>query len=373
MTASAEESETGAHSKRERLDLLRTVAATLPELAYETWNFGDSVAFEAMCKASAVLHDPSYARFAHGWARCWATRALPYRRLDCTAPGYAMVQLCDQYRDSRLLASLVSLADYLLSRPRLHGVFITWDASPLVQPYGTTPLDPRGAVLLASPPPGVFIDCLHFDPPFLVALGALTDTARYWQEGIEQALGYVELLQAESGLFDHFLLSGEPGTFAPGWGRGQGWALLGIIDVLEIANRLALTQDTNTAMSRLAAAAAKQIAAMVRLQRSDGHWYAVVDRPDSGDEYSTTAFMAYGISRALRLGIVSGAGPVEAAARAQDAVEAAIASDGVLRCVSAAVMASTEPSHYYHVPIDFVVPWGQGPAVLALCEWCDVP
>ncbi len=112
--------------------MLKTVADTLPKLGYETWSFGDSVAFEAMLAASDALGDPSYARFAHGFARAWATRALPHRRLDCTAPGRAMVELSRRYGDNRLKEALVALADYLLSRPRIGGVFTTWEHSPLV-------------------------------------------------------------------------------------------------------------------------------------------------------------------------------------------------------------------------------------------------
>jgi unsaturated rhamnogalacturonyl hydrolase len=346
---------------------LLTVAATLLALPYETWNFGDSVAFDAMLEVSAAVGDATYARFAHGWARAWATRALPYRRLDCTAPGHAMVRLSRLYNDSRLLTASVGLADYLMSRPRIRGVFATWEHSPLVQPYGPDPLDPRGAVLAATPPPGVFVDCLHFDPPFFTSLGELTASELYMRVGLEQARGYVELLQGVSGLFDHFVLEGEPGSFGPGWGRGQGWALLGLLDVVETARRLP-GHESQATVDLLSDAVAKLIAAMVKLQRADGHWYAVVDHPSSRDEHSTAAFMACGISRALRMGLVSGSSVAKGVERAREAVLRSITPDGMLQKVSAAVMACTQASHYYHVPTDFLVPWGQGPAALALTE-----
>jgi unsaturated rhamnogalacturonyl hydrolase len=107
---------------------------------------------------------------------------------------------------------------------------------------------------------------------------------------------------------------------------------------------------------------------MVELQRDDGHWYAVVDHPSSGDEYSTTAFMAYGMARALRMGLVSGSVFVNSVERARSAVLGSISTEGRLEKVSAAVMACTEASHYYYVPTDFLVPWGQGPAALAVIE-----
>ena len=56
----------------------------------------------------------------------------------------------------------------------------------------------------------------------------------------------------------------------------------------------------------------------------------------------------------------------EARDRARSAILASLDDRGQLREVSAAVYASTEPTHYGRVPRGYVVPWGQGPALLAL-------
>jgi unsaturated rhamnogalacturonyl hydrolase len=340
---------------------LRTVADHLLTLPYRTWSFGDSVAFEGMVAASTVLGDDRWIHFARGFVRGWATRAQPYVRLDCTAPGLAMVQIYRATQDPLVLEGAVGLAHYLMARPRIDGVFATWEHSPLQQPYGPEQLNGEEAVLLANPPPGVFIDCLHFDPPFLVALGAMSGERALLEEGARQAVGYLRLLQTDSGLFDHFVLEGSPSRYGPGWGRGQGWALLGLLDVLD-----ELPAD-HACRPELAAATARLIAAMIRLQRDDGHWYAVVDDPASGDETSTAAFMAAGMLRAAGSAISGD----EARASSHRALGAALKStgkDGILSGVSAAVNASTNASHYAHVPRGFVVPWGQGPLALAIAQ-----
>jgi len=340
---------------------LRTVADHLLTLAYRTWSFGDSVAFEGMVVASTVLGDDRWLQFARGFTRGWATRSEPYVRLDCTAPGLAMVQIYRATQDPLVLQGALGLAHYLVTRPRIDGVFATWEHSPLQQPYGPERLSSQEEALLANPPAGVFVDCLHFDPPFLVALGAASGERALVDEGARQAVGYVRLLQAKTGLFDHFVLEGSPRAYGPGWGRGQGWALLGLLDVLD-----ELPTD-HPCRQELAAAATRLTAVMIRLQRDDGHWYAVVDDPASGDETSTAAFMAAGMLRAAGSSISGD----EARAASHRALEAALKStgkDGILRGVSAAVNACTNPSHYAHVPRDFVVPWGQGPLALALAE-----
>jgi unsaturated rhamnogalacturonyl hydrolase len=273
-----------------------------------------------------------------------------------------MVQVYEATGDSRVLEAALGLAGYLRSRPRLDGVFETWESSPLMHPYGPKPLDAAGVRLLADPPPGVFVDCLHFDPPFLTALGHVTGDDALLDEGVEQALGYVRLLQRPDGLFEHFVLSGVPGTHGPGWGRGQGWALLGL---LEVADRLP-TSDPRR--DDLLGAAGRLVTAMAALQRPDGSWPVVVTDAGSGDEASTAAFMAHGFARAARSGAVPRVDTREPAERALRATLACMTAEATLAGVSAAVMACTEPAHYGHVPRGFDVPWGQGPLVLALAE-----
>jgi unsaturated rhamnogalacturonyl hydrolase len=359
MTSSREIA--GTTVQKNLSQVLRTVADGLVQMPYKTWMFGDSVAFEGMLAASRVLSDNSWLQFARGFLRAWATRALPYVRMDCTAPGLAMCEVYRGSRDALVLEGALGLAGYLVSRPRIGGVYATWEHSPLQRPYGPASLTERELELLADPPAGVFIDCLHFDPPFFAALGSVTGDSKWMDEGADQAMGYVRLLQTDNGLFDHFVLDGSPETYGPGWGRGQGWALLGLLDVLE------LLPTGHRLRSDLEASAARLIAAMMRLQRPDGHWYAVVGDPDSGDETSTAAFMAAGMRRAVRMEL-AGEDAQTAADRGLDAALASTDEHGNLTGVSAAVNACTAASHYAHVPRGFVVPWGQGPLALAIAE-----
>jgi unsaturated rhamnogalacturonyl hydrolase len=342
-------------------ELLAKAAPQLMDMPYETWNFGDSTGFEGLTSAAEVLPAPNLAAFAHGWFRSWATRATPYRRLDCTAPGLAIVLTAERFGDRELLDAAVGLATYLTERPKLGVVYETWEESPLMAPYGGEVLPQEEEAILARSPGGFFVDCLHFDPPFFAALARVTGDDRWRVEAVDQAHGYIEGLQQDSGLFDHFVLDGIPGrTFGPGWGRGQGWALLGLLDVVE---QLQLPDEHPIAQS-----AVRLIERMVALQRPDGHWAVVITDPDSGDEPSTAAFMAAGFWRAMRLGLISDSTVREAAEQALDAAMRDCDDQGRLTGVSRAVMACTRPSHYAHVPRGFNVPWGQGPLVLALCE-----
>ena len=354
-------------TRHERLRLLRTTADSIKDMRFETWNFGDSTGFEALLDSSRILKDPALFSYAHGWMRSWATRQEPFRRLDCTAPGLAMVEVAKETKDSALFEALIRLARYLMSRPMDRGIYDTWDRLCLIPPYGGEPLPPHEAAWLAEPPMGTCVDCLHFDPPFFTALGMAAEESEFVQVGIDQTFAYVQALQKPDGLFDHFFMRDVEGTFGPGWGRGQGWAMLGLLDV----HRL-LGQD-HPAHTELAASIRRQIDAMIKLQRPDGRWWCVVDEPESGEEGSTAAFMATGFLRAIKQGIYQ---PSELEQPALLALAAAIDDvdeNGHLTNVTAAVMASTRKSHYVHTPRGFLVPWGQGPLALAICEAAELP
>ena len=350
-------------------EMIRRVADSVMRLRYETWNFGDSIGFESLIAASSALDDDRFVGFLHGWSRAWASSDRPHRRLDCTAPGFAMVAMAARFGDDYLVEELTRLATYLRWRPTIDGIYAAFEHSPLVHPHGGAPLQARHAALLAHPPAGVFLDCLHFDPPFLVSLGALTSDSSMIDDGVTQALGYVRVLQTPNGLFDHFILEGIAERFGPGWGRGQGWALLGLLDVLETLDGLGTNSRWANEQQLLTLAADQLVRAMVATQRPDGHWNAVVDQPGSGIEGSTAPFMAHGFFKALQRGLVTNVvGTQQACDLARAATLSHLTNDGRLRDVSAAVMACSEPSHYACVPRGFQVPWGQGAALLALCD-----
>jgi unsaturated rhamnogalacturonyl hydrolase len=351
---------TPASARDADLALLRAVADSLVDLPYVAWSFGDSVGFESLLAASELTGDEHWLTFARGMFRGWASRQTPFVRMDCTAPGLAMVDTYERTGDSQVLDVALQLAKYLRDRPAVEGVYATWDETPLKQPYGPGQLPAEELALLTTPPAGVFVDCLHFDPPFFTALGRATGDQALIQAGIEQAEGYVRLLQdPETGLFFHFHLADHPSPYILGWGRGQGWALLGLLDVIERAGDKAACQG-------LVDAAVKLVRAMLATQRPDGDWHAVVQHEWSGDESSTAAFMVAGFLRAASLGVVDYDAIADAVAAAQRAMRSHL--DGpILRGVTAAVWASTQVSHYGYVPRDFVVPWGQGPVALALC------
>ena len=350
---------------------LRLVAERLLRHPYQAWFYGDSIGFEGLLAASELLGDPAYRDFAHGFLRGWAARDEPRRPDDNTAPGHALCTVAEETGDAELRAAAERLGTYLAARRRIAGVAVTFeDARRSVRaPYGSLGLAPVDAAILADPGAGIYVDCLHFDPPFEAHLARLTGDVAWATRALAEADGYDSLLRDPATcLYHHFWLERTGRAYALGWGRGQGWALLGLLDVLELV-------PAEVAARQHVADAARSLAeAMLECQRPDGQWHAMVHEPASGDETSTAAFMATAFFRGLSSGLLEPARFAAAAERAWVATWSSVDEGGLLTGVSAAVYSSTEPGHYHHVPRGFDVPWGQGPvltAALARRRWRD--
>jgi unsaturated rhamnogalacturonyl hydrolase len=337
---------------------LAAAADLLVRYPFEFWHYGDSIGFEGLLAAADVLGDSRYEGWVHGALRAWAARAEPYRELDNTAPGHVMCLAYERSKDDAILEAAKGLARFLATRRTIEGAFISFERAPLREPWGGESLSPGELELLDDPGAGVFVDCLHFDPPFFAHLAALTGDATFADLAAEQALAHLRLLQDPSGLLSHFLLekTGEP--YGYGWARGQGWALLGLLDLVE---RL---PTAHPAQPELRGALALLAHALAEHQLRDGSWPAVAGDASSPPESSTAAFAAAGFAHGVALGLLDESYR-DLALRAWRSTWSKIDERGVLTGVSAAVWASTAPSHYANAPVGFVVPWGQGPLLLA--------
>lgn len=338
----------------------RRSADLLVGYRFEPWFYGDSVGLEGLLCASELLEDPFYEGFVHGMARGALARDIGPRPMDNTVPGHVLTELAVRRGDSRLLDGLGQLIAFLKSRPTVHGVPISLERAGLMKPYGGTPLPSDESALVDDPGQAVYVDCIHFDPPFFVAYGIAVGDDELVKQGIAMAEAFADLLQGDRDLFDHFYLVKTDRTYIPGWTRGQGWAALGLLDVIESVG----VDDPR--VGRLKASLVRLCSAMIETQRPDGHWGSLAT-VDSGIETSAAAFFASVFPRMRRLGM-SWPEADEAGALAFNAMVAAVDETGWLRGVSATVWSSTQMDHYLNVPLDHMVPWSQGPLLIALHE-----
>ncbi|MEM7444798.1 MAG: glycoside hydrolase family 88 protein, partial [Pseudomonadota bacterium] len=213
--------------------LMQRVADRLVAHEFQCWFYGDSIGFEGLLAASELIGDRRWSDFSQGFFRGWATRAAPYQADDNTAPGHAMCAVAGDTGDDVLKSAIVELAEHLADRRQVSNVPMTFEdcLRSLREPYGDVAMSAEDRAILKAPGAGIYVDCLHFDPPFLAHLAQLTGAEKWSRAAIDQALGYRSLLRDETtGLYHHFWLEQTGRPYIIGWGRGQGWALLGLLD-----------------------------------------------------------------------------------------------------------------------------------------------
>ena len=207
----------------------------------------------------------------------------------------------------------------------------------------------------------VWVDCMHLDGPFLALLGRQTNDSARCVLAVELLLGHARVLQDEtSGLFSHGFddSTGKPNRVY--WGRGQGWALLGLVDTLH------LLPPDHAGVAEMRERLGAQVAGLARNEHQSGRWSTVVDRHETYLESSVSAFVALGVNRAIRWGLIPES-YAELVQRAQQAMLEQISPDGELVGVSDATPVGSDAAFYNARPLG-AHPWGQGPALLAAIE-----
>src|SRR5690606_17928028 len=178
----------------------------------------------------------------------------------------------------------------------------------------------------------VWVDCMHTDGPGLALLGDL-DAA------VEVTRDAAAALQRADGLFDHGYDVAVGAGNGVAWGRGQGWALLGLVGTL----RHVLAPDLVERLHRLVDALAGT--------EQDGRWPTVVDHPAAPVEMSTSAYVALAVGEAVDAGLVDSSRRASYRALADRAYAAALEAvdGGVLPTSDATPVGSAES--YYDRPL----------------------
>jgi rhamnogalacturonyl hydrolase YesR len=299
------------------------------------WDWGEGIAFEGLDAWAGATGQAQFREFVTATLDRWM-RNTP----DKPSRFGPAVCLLTRRNSADYLAFARRVGDFLLEAP----------------------VD-RGAVLLDRPSRSIFVDSLCSDPPFLLRLAEVTGDGRYARQAGEILLGHCRALQNENtGLFSHFTDLGS--GVAPGipWGRGNGWAALGLASY--IADSPTGTPERAEAIERLKA----MCEGLSRHRIAKAGWRNLIDRPESYPESSTTVLVACALSKAIDAGVL-GQKWQEMADEAWQTVEHRIDTSGHLVSVSYRPGVNTDPSRYEHAPaLGGAYPWAQGPYLLAAAQ-----
>lgn len=322
------------------LDLVHRLAAQTVTYPYKVWGYGEAVGLEGLLVAASVTGESAYFEFVHGLIDAWVGVKPHIDYPDHVAPGLALLEVYQRTGDERLLEQARRLAGFFERLPRTpSGAALHRPDHPEFAPY-------------------VYVDCMQVDAPFLCRLAQITGESWYFDVATDLLLGHIEVLQdSDSGLFYHLYDSARQKTNGAFWARGNGWAILGLVSVLE-----ALPDDHPDA-PRIRTAFERLAAALIRLQDRSGHWHTVLDYSDASLETSAAAFFCAALIRGVRSCLLP-ASYLEVGERAWQAVASSINSRGILTGVSQATPPGSVED-YLRVPTGGLYPWGQGPALLA--------
>ena len=316
------------------------VAAVAMRWNYRVWGFGEAIALRGLLAAGDALGDPAPFGFVHGIMRSWLGRGVARSNEDHVGAGRELIELHRRTDDVQFLEAARRLA-------ALNAAF---------------PKGPNGERYHRGDTPGwrwqIWVDCMDVDGPFLAALAHATADDRYFDQAAGELLGYARTLQADNGLFFHGF-ERDCGRNGELWARGNGWALMGLIDALSLLPR------SHPAWAELQQRTAALTDALALVQDPTGLWHTVIDDPATYLESTLATMAAYALHEGITHDVIE-ARHAATERKARAAMHAQIMPDGRLQLVSDATPVGAR-AVYATRPFG-TFPWGQGPLLLALCQ-----
>lgn len=181
-------------------------------------------------------------------------------------------------------------------------------------------------------------DDMYMGTAQLVRVAALTKDDRYAAAATRLLVGYAGRLQRSDGLFNH----ADNGPHA--WGRGNGFASLGLADALQFLPASAPDRPRVLEIFR------RHIAAVRPFQTDDGTWRQVIDDPAGYRELTSTALFVATMARGVRLGWLD-PDVRPSIDRGWAAILARLGADGAIRDVCSSTGAGPAREHYLTRPV----------------------
>lgn len=209
----------------------------------------------------------------------------------------------------------------------------------------------------------LWLDDMFMGVPTLALLGKDTGNSKYYDDAARQVLQFSKrMFNPQLGIYMHGYVEGLRDHPELHWARANGWALMAMVEVLEVLPKN--HKDYQAVEAQLRAHAN----GLARYQDKDGMWHQLIDRPDSYLETSATAIYTYAIARAVNRGYLDKEmfGPM--VNLAWNAVAAKVNAKGEVEGVCVGTGMAFDPAFYYYRPVSTKAAHGYGPVLLAGAE-----
>lgn len=298
-----------------RVDLPDTFIRPFNEgVLYGEWNYPLGVTLYGMIQSARMLENEPLARYVEGhmrkctdfydycmWDKAFYGAAPFHNQLttidsldDCGSFASALLEVMEDrdIPEGRKIADMV--ADYME-----HGQQRLGDGTFY-----------RNKSYMPIMNETMWADDMYMSIPFLCRYYRLSGDAVYLDDAVRQVKNFYRYLympkqQIMSHIYDtHYGIQTE----VP-WGRGNGWTLFSITELLAVLPEGHPEREAVLAVYR------NLCEGYLRLQGEEGMWHQVLTFPDSYPETSCTAMFIYGFARGVRYGWLNDPAPYARAAR----------------------------------------------------------
>lgn len=311
----------------------------------QNWEWAQGVGIYGMYKYCQYTENKELMDWISEWMKNHIEKGLPEKNINTTAPLLTLTYLLDSLKDKKYFDLCREWADWLLNElPKTkYGGFqhVVSDRENYMQ---------------------LWDDTLFMAVLFLARMYVLTGNKEYLYECEHQFLLHINFLQdRKTGLWYHGWTFDGNHNFADAfWGRGNCWITIAIPELLT------MTELDGGVKEYLINILTAQVEALSKLQDSSGMWHTVLDDETSYLEVSATSGFAYGILKAVRMGILDEKFKTMAL-KACDAVIRNIEDDGSVSNVSYGTGMGMTVQHYKDIPICEMT-YGSSLAIMLLVE-----
>ena len=216
-------------------------------------------------------------------------------------------------------------------------------------------------------PNSLWLDDLYMSVPCLAQAGKLTGERRYYDDAARQILQFADrMFVKDRRLFMHAWVEGMDPHPAFHWARANGWALMAMVELLEV-----LPKD-HPDRARILALYREHAAGLVATQGHAGRWHQLLDRRDSYEETSASAMFVFGIAHGINRGWLDGLAFGPAVSLGWNAVVAKVNTKGQVEGTCVGTGVGWDPMFYLYRPVHVLAAHGYGPVLLAGAEMIEM-
>ncbi|MCC8088208.1 MAG: glycoside hydrolase family 88 protein [Rikenellaceae bacterium] len=209
----------------------------------------------------------------------------------------------------------------------------------------------------------VWLDDMFMSVPAIVQMGRYTGDTRYYDEAVKQILQFSErMFVKDKGLYLHGWIESMEDHPAFHWGRANGWAILTMVEVLDVL------PENYPGRDKVMAQFKAHVKGLAACQSGEGFWHQLLDRNDSYLETSATAIYVYCMAHAINKGWIDAMAYGPVVTLGWNAVSTQITEDGQVAGTCVGTGMGFDPAFYYYRPVNVYAAHGYGPVVWAGAE-----